>query len=174
MAGHGDSEEEAGDRPLAVVDIDGVVADTRHRLHHIRGRRRDWDAFFDAASDDPPHAEGLRLVALLRHEHDVVFIPGRPERCRADTEAWLDAHGIGGHPVHMRREGDRRPAARIKVDVLRRLDAERRVALVVDDDPDVLAAVAAAGFATAVADWEQRALDDEDALRAAQEGEGRT
>jgi hypothetical protein len=26
-------------RPLAVVDLDGVVADVRHRLRHLEGRR---------------------------------------------------------------------------------------------------------------------------------------
>jgi hypothetical protein len=25
-------------RPLAVVDIDGVLADVRHRLHHVKNR----------------------------------------------------------------------------------------------------------------------------------------
>ena len=38
-------------RPLAVVDIDGVVADVRHRLHYIEGKPRQWDRFFSAATD---------------------------------------------------------------------------------------------------------------------------
>ena len=46
-------------RPLAVVDIDGVVADVRHRLHFIEGRPRQWDRFFAAAGDDPPQPEGV-------------------------------------------------------------------------------------------------------------------
>ena len=37
------------ERPLAIVDLDGVVADVRHRLHHLEGRRKDWGRFFAAA-----------------------------------------------------------------------------------------------------------------------------
>ena len=36
-------------RPLAIVDIDGVVADVRHRLHHLDRRPKNWSAFFAAA-----------------------------------------------------------------------------------------------------------------------------
>ena len=81
----------------AVVDIDGVVADARHRLHHIAGGHRDWERFFAAAGDDPPHPEGLALVATLAADHDVVFLTGRPGRYRSMTERWLADHGLGGH-----------------------------------------------------------------------------
>ena len=52
-------------RPLAVVDIDGVVADVRHRLHFIEGTPRQWDRFFAAADEDPPLPEGVALVTKL-------------------------------------------------------------------------------------------------------------
>ena len=156
--------------PLAIVDIDGVVADVRHRLHHIERRRKDWDGFFAAAVDDPPHEEGLAIVARLAADHEVVFLTGRPERCRADTERWLDDHGLGGHRLLMRPEGTRRPAAEVKREVLERLAAGREVAVVVDDDPDVLAAMAAAGHPTFHAGWGDRSP----ALHRAQEVEGRS
>jgi hypothetical protein len=141
-----------------------------HRLHHIQRRPKDWDAFFEAARRDPPHAEGLAVVARLGEEHDIVYLTGRPERCRPDTEAWLEEHGIGGRPLHMRPSGVFRPAAEVKVGVLARLAAHRQVAVVVDDDPAVLAAVEAAGYATFPADWADRSP----ALHVAQEVEGRS
>jgi phosphoglycolate phosphatase-like HAD superfamily hydrolase len=158
------------ERPLAVVDIDGVVADVGHRLHHIARRPKDWDAFFAAAPDDPPHPEGLAVVARLEADHEIVYLTGRPERCRADTEAWLNAHGLGGRPLHMRPAGTFEPAAEVKLARLRQLAAAREVAVVVDDDPAVLAAVAAAGFPTFAAGWADRTP----ALHRAQEVEGRT
>jgi hypothetical protein len=161
-------------RPLAIVDLDGVVADVRHRLHHLTGRRKDWDAFFAAAADDPPHPEGLAVVERLREDHDVVYLTGRPERCRADTEAWLDRHGIGGHPLHMRSGRDRRPAAVVKPELLARIAGGREVAVVVDDDDRVVAAMRRAGHPVLHADWEQRAADEEAALERAQEEQGRT
>lgn len=161
-------------RPLAIVDLDGVVADVRHRLHHLTGRRKDWDGFFAAAPDDPPHAEGLAVVRRLQEDHDVVYLTGRPERCRADTEAWLERHGIGGHPLHMRSGRDRRPAAVVKPELLRRLAEGREVAVVVDDDDRVVEAMRRAGYPVLHADWEQRAADEEAALARAQEEQGRT
>ena len=46
-------------RPLAVVDIDGVLADVGHRLHFLDRRPKDWKGFFAAARTDPPHPEGI-------------------------------------------------------------------------------------------------------------------
>ncbi|MET0459580.1 MAG: hypothetical protein ABW195_10045, partial [Ilumatobacteraceae bacterium] len=114
-------------RPLAVVDLDGVVADVRHRLHHLEGRRKDWPRFFAAARRDPPHPEGLAVVERLAEDHDVVYLTGRPAHLRADTEAWLDEAGIGGRQVIMRPAGDRRPAVRFKLEQLERLARERTI-----------------------------------------------
>jgi phosphoglycolate phosphatase-like HAD superfamily hydrolase len=160
-------------RPLAVVDIDGVLADVRHRLHHVAGRRRDWDAFFAAAPADPPHPEGMALLASLREDHDVVLLTGRPERCRADTVAWLATHDLGDLPLLMRPADDRRPAADLKVLRLRRLAQDRQVALVVDDDARVVAAARRAGFPVRHATWESRSDEAQLALFTAQEVDGR-
>ena len=68
---------------LAVFDIDGVVADVRHRLHHLAGRPKDWDGFFDAAADDPPLPTGIALVAELAQRHEIVWLTGRRPGCDA-------------------------------------------------------------------------------------------
>ncbi len=157
-------------RPLAIVDIDGVVADVGHRLRHLEGRRKDWDAFFAAAVDDPVHEEGVAIVARLAEEHEVVFLTGRPAWCRADTEQWLEAHGMGGHRLVMRPEGTRRPAAEVKLELLDGLAQGREVAVVVDDDPLVIAAMERAGRTTFHATWGDRSVT----LHRAQEVEGQT
>ena len=167
----GDDEDE---RPLAVVDIDGVVADVRHRLHHITTRPKDWDAFFAAAAADPPHLEGVNLVHKLARDHEVVFLTGRPDRLRADTVAWLERNGLGGHRLVMRPEGDRRPAALVKLRQLREAAGRRSVGVVVDDDPVVVAAMKDAGYLTLHADWETRSDEADTTLIAAQEVEGET
>ena len=161
-------------RPLAIVDLDGVVADVRHRLHHLRRRRKDWDAFFSAAPADAVHPEGAAIVATLAAEHELVFVTGRPGHLAPATQRWLDEHGFGGHRLVMRPPGDRRPAAVVKVELVRALANGRRIGIVVDDDPDVLAAMRRAGHPTFVADWEAPADEDDEALHRAQEGDGRT
>ncbi|MFV0307900.1 MAG: hypothetical protein ACK5OX_09175 [Desertimonas sp.] len=160
--------------PLAVVDIDGVVADVRHRLHFVERRPKDWDGFFGAAASDPAHPEGLAVVARLAEDHDIVFLTGRPSRLRDVTQAWLDRHRLGGHALHMRSERDRAPARVVKPAVLARLAAGRTVGVVVDDDPDVLTAMASRGWPTFLADWERRDQAATDALHDAQQTDGRT
>lgn len=141
--------------PTAVVlDLDGVLADVRHRLHHLAGRPRDWDAFFAAAPRDPVLEPGRqRALRAACEGHAVVYLTGRPERCRADTLDWLVGHGLPEGPLFMRRDDDRRPARITKVVLLRRLCARLDVVAVVDDDLAVVAAVRAAGFHVEHATW---------------------
>lgn len=161
------------ERPLAIIDLDGVVADVRHRLHHLRGRK-DWDRFFAAARHDALHPEGAAIVATLAVDHEVVFLTGRPSHLAAATERWLDEHDLGGHRLVMRPPGDRRPAAVVKAELLNTVARGRRVGMVVDDDPVVLAVMRRAGYPTFEADWERRADDDERVIHQAQEEDGWT
>jgi hypothetical protein len=157
-------------RPLAVIDIDGVVADTRHRLHLIQGKPRRWDEFFAAAAEDPPLAEGVALVRELATDHDVLWLTGRPERNRRLTATWLAAQGLPAEPLLMRPDRDFRPGRLTKRDELRTLRGKRDIGIVVDDDPDVIEMLAADGFPTRLADWLERAPT----LHQAQESDGRT
>lgn len=160
--------------PIAVFDIDGVVADVRHRLQFVERKPKDWSAFFAAAKNDGAHRDGIEMVQKLSVDHEVVYLTGRPKQLRRDTEAWLESHGIGGHRLVMRQGGDRRPAATVKVEFLRKLAKVRTVALVVDDDDAVISAVKAAGFTTHHATWEKRKRGEQLALEVAQEEDGRT
>ncbi|MEU4076949.1 phosphatase domain-containing protein [Streptomyces venezuelae] len=157
-------------RPLAVFDLDNTLAATAHRQHFLERRPKDWDAFFAAAPDDPPLDEGIALCLEAAGECDIVYLTGRPERCRRDTLDWLAAQGLPEGPVHMRRNRDFRPARVTKVEILRRLGADRPVRMLVDDDLLVCDAAEAAGFPVVRARW---ATPSEE-LRDAQEKEGRT
>jgi hypothetical protein len=151
---------------LAVFDIDGVVADVRHRLHHL-DPPRSWRRFFAGAAEDPLLPEGARLVADLGRHHEVVWLTGRPDWLRAITASWLARHDLPPGQLYLRPEGDYRPAPVYKLSVLRGL---RSVAAVVDDDPEVVSAAAAAGLPAVLADWVPRS----ETLREAQDRLGRT
>jgi hypothetical protein len=162
------------ERMFAVIDLDGVVADVRHRLRHVKAKPKDWDAFFAAAPQDPVLDVGRRVVADRAEVYDIVYLSGRPEHCRDDTVAWLDEHGLPEGRIHLRPRGDRRPARLLKVEVLDRLAASRPVAVLVDDDPLVLDAARAAGYDVLPADWMPELAGEEAVLRQAQEVEGET
>lgn len=157
-------------RPLAVFDIDGVLADVGHRLHHVERRPKDWEAFFAAAPDDPPLAPGVQLAQEAARDCEVVYVTGRPEQCRRDTLTWLSAHGLPEGRLVMRGRRDRRPARLAKPELLGALAVDRVVAVVVDDDMEVCDAYEQAGWPVLRATWGTRS----EALTTAQEEEGRT
>jgi hypothetical protein len=159
------------DLPLAVVDLDGVVADVRHRLHFLERKPKDWDGFFAGIPDDSVLPEGRAVVDKLAEDHEIVYLTGRPESTRRATEAWLERQELPRAKLIMRRAGDRRPARLTKPALLRRLAADgRRVAVVVDDDLQVCEALEDAGWPVLRADW----MPPPDALQEAQEDAGRT
>ncbi len=155
---------------IAAVDIDGVLADVRHRLHHLEKRPKDWEAFFAAAAEDPLLEEGSRVARELAAVAEVVYLSGRPERLREDTVAWLARHGLPEGELHLRPRRDFRPARVFKVEVLDRLSAQRPVSVLVDDDPRVCEAARAAGYDVLPATW----MGAAPALREAQEADGAT
>lgn len=155
---------------FVVLDIDGVLADVRHRLHFVATKPKNWDAFFAAAPADPPLEVGVRFAREAASSHDIVYLTGRPERTRVDTLDWLRQHDLPDGELIMRREGDRRPAVLTKAQALRRLAKNHDVELVLDDDPVVVNALSQQGFAVRLADWMSR----DEALSDAQEREGRT
>ena len=157
-------------RPLAVFDIDGVLADVRHRLHHLQSRPQRWNRFFEAADRDPLLADGAARLDAAMVDHEVLYLTGRPERNRRLTERWLARHGLPTGPLLMRPDDDHRPARWVKRQVLRELSRTRTIASVLDDDPAVVALLEADGWPVELATW----LPHSSTLQTAQEQQGRT
>jgi FMN phosphatase YigB (HAD superfamily) len=155
---------------IAVFDIDGVVADVRHRVHFVEGPRKNWGRFFDLAAKDAPSATGVEWALMAAAEHDLVWLTGRPEWLRPVTETWLAAQGLPHDELIMRPNHDYRPARDYKVSELRRLARTDEIVVFVDDDPMVIKAAASAGFTASLATWLPRG----DALAEAQDRAGRT
>jgi len=160
-------------RPYAVLDIDATLSDTSRRVHFLERKPKDWDSFFADAKNDAVLDEGLAVATTLAAGHEIVYLTGRPERLRRDTLKWLKDNGFPEGTVYMRRNTDRRAGAQVKLDRLKRLSADRPVAVLVDDDLKVCAAAEKAGYTVMRADW---GLDPETqpTLFEAQEKEGRT
>lgn len=80
---------------IVVFDIDGTLADNKHRAHLIEGPKKDWDKFYDpqlVAKD--PLIEGTKEILFFMQElkYQIIFLTGRPESLRMTTEAWLKEH----------------------------------------------------------------------------------
>jgi phosphoglycolate phosphatase-like HAD superfamily hydrolase len=162
---------------VTVFDIDGVLADVRHRLHHLQTRPKDWHAFFAAAVDDPVLEPGRRAL-LEAHQagSTIVYVTGRPRRCRTDTIDWLRRFGLPEGALHMRPNHDRRPARFYKADVITKLAREDEVVAVIDDDDKVVSHLRSLGLPVLHATWMRDEPGERqlDLLEQAQEEEGRT
>lgn len=157
---------------MTVFDIDGVLADVRHRLHHLQRRPKDWRGFFADAVHDPVLEPGRRAALEAATASSVVYVTGRPERCRHDTEIWLAQHGLPAGDLHMRPNRDRRPAVFYKAEVIARLSREVDIAAIIDDDDRVVDRLREMGMPVLHAQWMHG--EQLDLLTQAQETEGRT
>ncbi|MEV6927194.1 hypothetical protein AB0M46_22205 [Dactylosporangium sp. NPDC051485] len=155
---------------LAVFDIDGVVADVRHRLKYLERRPKDWGRFFAAADRDPVLQEGVQLAKEYAQSHVLVWLTGRPEYLREVTAGWLRDAGLPAELLFMRPANDRRPARDYKARQLARLAGESPIEVVVDDDPAVVERLRGLGYPVRLADW----VPHSSTLQQAQEAEGRT
>lgn len=155
---------------FAVFDIDGVLADVGHRLHHLTGRRKHWGRFFAAADADPILEQGRARLLDAAENHPIVYVSGRPERLRRVTQHWLDRHDLPAGALLLRPNGDHRPARLLKVELLGSVAAHGSVAFVVDDDVEVCRSLRSAGYTVHQATW----APTQDAMRDAQEREGRS
>jgi phosphoglycolate phosphatase-like HAD superfamily hydrolase len=162
---------------VTVFDIDGVLADVRHRLHHLDHRPKDWNRFFRAAVDDPVLEAGRSAIHEARAAGStIVYVTGRPRRCRRDTLDWLARHGMPAGPLHMRPNHDRRPARFYKAEVILRLAASEDLVAVIDDDDRVVEHLRELGLPVLHATWMHGEPDESqlDVLAEAQETDGRT
>jgi hypothetical protein len=158
-----------------VFDIDGVLADVRHRLHHLEHRPKDWAGFFGAMSTDPPLPTGVAMVGeCLAQGHQVVYLTGRNETYRRQTREWLDDQQLPAGRLMMRPDRDRRPARLFKPAALLEIVDDVDVLLVVDDDAAVVAELRAAGWPVQHATWMTESVQQQQTLFDAQESEGRS
>lgn len=120
-----------------IVDIDGTIADVRHRLHHIKGpKKKNWKAFFEEMYRDEPITDRLEQVRELSSKHQILIVTGRPEQYRAQTERWLQRHKVPYEKLYMRKNGDHRPDYEAKQAVLDEIDP-KQIVLAIDDRPPV-------------------------------------
>lgn len=124
-------------RNIILCDIDGTLADLSHRLHYVRGENRDWNSFFAEVGGDEFRYEVWEQVVSDADENDarIIFLSGRSDVAREDTEEWLWEH-TGEMPiVLMRRENDRRPDTDVKREIYDRHFSGYDIVRVYDDRP---------------------------------------
>ena len=123
-----------------IVDLDGTLSDSSHRQHFMTQKKKDWDAFYNALSDDPPNKWCLELSDNFYNSgYSIVLVTGRPSNYIDKTEVWLDLNQVSYERLIMRTEGDYRPDYIIKQEIYEKhIKNEFDVLFAVDDRKQVV------------------------------------
>lgn len=133
--------------PYIIFDIDGTLANIGHRLHYIKtegylGKEQkekpDWKSFNDAMINDVLHLHISTIYHRMcnsKHQpnHGAIFVTGRPETHRPQTEKWLIRHGLIPNYLFMRPAEDHRSDVLIKQEIYLNHIAPAPVFFVLED-----------------------------------------
>lgn len=149
---------------IIYLDIDGVLAEISHRLVHVEGPEKNYDAFYGSSmADDEPIWPNIDLVySLIKSmkvdmskyiDCHVVALTGRPKRTATLTKMWMEKNcpEITSfiEEWSFRGDGDYRKSPRVKeehaVNILRKIankvGYDNWVAVIIDDDPTNVLAI---------------------------------
>ena len=146
-------------KPKAIIfDIDGTLADCRHRLHHLPN----YDKFFAEMDKDGLIASVAYLLNKVQLTNDkaaivstqfkfqntleILLVTGRPDNYKSVTLDWLQTHRLRFTDIYMRKTGDHRPDHVIKDEIRQEIEKTYDIRLVIDDRPKVVAMWRRAGY----------------------------
>ncbi len=131
-----------------IVDIDGTIANTEHRIHYITNGHKDWESWYAHSHKDEPITEVVDILDMASAANiKIVLCTARDEKCRVDTVKWLGDNDIPWDALYMRREGDRRDDDIVKFELLEQIyEAGYNPLLVLEDRDRVVKMWRAAGL----------------------------
>lgn len=138
-------------REFAVFDIDGTLADDRHRRHLIDWEQSNPDkryaAYHQACDIDPLVNENL-VNQRAAAGYEIAFATSRPAQYHQLTVDWLRGHfkRLSTIRLLMRAEGDHRHSPQVKLEMAQHLAEEGVVIVFYEDRQDVCEKLATAGF----------------------------
>ena len=92
---------------IVIFDLDGTLADIKHRRHFVEGDNNDWDSFYKECVNDSPKPQTIDMFNLLQSAgHTMVICSGRSDVVRKETYQWLRKNNIKPDILFMREDGD--------------------------------------------------------------------
>ena len=111
-----------------IFDIDGTLANDRHRSHFLQFGPKNWDAYFSRLKYDSPIVPvGQICRDLIEHgSYRIFFLTGRSDLYRRGTLNWLQSHvhpSITEDQLYMRPKNDYRDDTVVKLEEYRKIEA---------------------------------------------------
>ena len=124
-----------------IFDLDGTLADIKHRRKFLENDTPDWKSFNELMGDDTINDSVANLYKILwcSGEYEILIVTGRNEEYRSLTEQWLTWNQIPFKEILMRPDKDFRPDHQIKEEMLNGLVSRgKNIEFVVDDRNQVV------------------------------------
>ena len=118
---------------IVIFDIDGTLADVSERIHYLKTKPKNWDAFFEGMAQDKAVQSMVRLCNILHASGiQILLCSGRNEQYRSETMTWLAEQNVHYHGLFLRKDNDRRSDTVVKREILAGID-KSKVLFVVED-----------------------------------------
>lgn len=125
-----------------LVDLDGTLS-----MFEARGHRGPYDAEKCDQDDVDPRVQYFLKLNLQYGDCKVIFVSGREDKFRPQTEIFLKRAGFYGFPLHMRASGDTRNDALVKLEIFdREIRDKYNVLMCLDDRQRVVDAYRSIGL----------------------------
>lgn len=126
---------------VVICDVDGTIADTTHRTHHVQGDVKDWRSFFEGMDRDPVRMDVKEtLDQYMKDGCEIIFMSGRPDNYKQKTLDWFLNNSINGwFTLIMRKSSDSRDDVIVKREMFETYIKDKsKVVAVLDDRPKVI------------------------------------
>lgn len=121
-------------KQIVLCDLDGTLADGKHRNHLILQKPKKWKEYFDLCEEDEPFWHVIDLINNLCGVYEIWIVSARPDGWKKQTLNWLRKHGVKYDRLVMRSNGDNTDDGVLKPSWLEDGTIPRdRVAFVLDD-----------------------------------------
>ena len=143
----------ASDKKYIILDLDGTIADCKHRLKYINGidgidGKKNWKDFFRYMGNDTIIESTKQLVDLTYKDYDVVVVTGRPAEYKEVSEKWLKDNNVRYNAIYMRPKGDYRPDYVVKQEIIDLYLEVNKIEMWIDDKEEVINQVRKNGLKT--------------------------
>lgn len=122
------------EKKIIICDIDGTIANNDHRQHLLK-KFKDWDKFFSQLHLDEPYFEIIeKIKEFKKNGKEIVFITGRPERYRDETNSWLEKYFKFNYELLMRPNNETRSKIIVKTNIFKQNFSPEEIKIVFEND----------------------------------------